>query len=78
MNLRLAKLADRTPVRLTIAIDPDTAAALQDYAAVYQETYGEAERSETLAAAMIEMFLASDAGFRRARRALHTTASKGD
>ncbi|MBK8200468.1 MAG: DUF2274 domain-containing protein [Alphaproteobacteria bacterium HGW-Alphaproteobacteria-18] len=78
MNLRLAKLADRTPVRLTLALDPDTAAALQDYAAVYQETYGEAERSETLAAAMIEMFLASDAGFRRARKALPTNASKGD
>ena len=78
MNLRLAKLAGRTPIRLTLAIDPDTAAALQDYAAVYQETYGEAERSETLAAAMIEMFLASDAGFRRARKALPTNASKGD
>ena len=78
MNLRLAKLADRTPVRLSLALDPDTAAALQDYAAVYQETYGEAERSETLAAAMIEMFLASDAGFRRARRAFHANASTGD
>lgn len=78
MNLRLAKLADRTPVRLTLALDPETAAALQDYAAVYQDAYGEAERSETLAAAMIEMFLASDAGFRRARKALPTPASKGD
>ncbi|OYW88913.1 MAG: transposase, partial [Hyphomonas sp. 32-62-5] len=27
MNLRLGKLADRTPVRLTLALDPDTAAA---------------------------------------------------
>jgi hypothetical protein len=78
MNLRLAKLRDRTPVKLTLALDPDTAAALQDYAALYQETYGEAERAETLAAAMIEMFLASDAGFRRARKALPTHASKGD
>ncbi|MEQ9506429.1 MAG: DUF2274 domain-containing protein [Hyphomonas sp.] len=78
MNLRLGKLADRTPVRLTLALDPGTAAALQDYAAIYQETYGEAERSETLAAAMIDMFLASDAGFRRARKALPTNASKGD
>ena len=61
-----------------VELHPDTAAALQDYAAVYQETYGEAERSETLAAAMIDMFLASDAGFRRARKALPTNASKGD
>lgn len=78
MTLRLAKLADRTPVRLTLALDPDTAAALQDYAAIYQQTYGETERTETLAAAMIDMFLASDAGFRRARKALPTHASKGD
>ncbi|MBK8198993.1 MAG: DUF2274 domain-containing protein [Acidobacteria bacterium] len=78
MNLRLGKLADRTPVRLTLALDPEIAAALQDYAAIYQRTYGEAERSETLAAAMIDMFLASDAGFRRARRALPSNASKGD
>jgi hypothetical protein len=78
MNLRLAKLPDRTPVKLTLALDPETAAALQDYAALYQETYGEAERAETLAAAMIDMFLASDAGFRRARKALPPHASKGD
>jgi len=78
MNLRLAKLPDRTPVRLTLALDPETAAALQDYAALYQETYGEAERAETLAAAMIDMFLASDAGFRRARKALPHPARQGD
>jgi hypothetical protein len=78
MTLRLAPIPDRTPAKLTLALDPDTHAALTDYAAIYQSTYGNEERAETLAAAMIETFLASDAGFKRARRALHTTASKGD
>jgi len=78
MTLRLAPIPDRTQAKLTLALDPDTHAALVDYAAVYLQTYGHEERAETLAAAMIETFLASDAGFKRARRALHTTASKGD
>ena len=78
MTLRLAPIPDRTPAKLTLALDPDTHAALTDYAAIYQQAYGNEERVETLAAAMIETFLASDAGFKRARRALHTTASKGD
>ena len=78
MTLRLAPIPDRTPAKLTLALDPDIHAALTDYAAIYQQVYGNEERAETLAAAMIEAFLASDAWFKRARRALHTTASKGD
>ena len=78
MTLRLAPIPDRTPTKLTLALDPDTHAALTDYAALYHQAYGQEERAETLAAAMIESFLASDAGFRRARRALYTPASKGD
>lgn len=78
MTLRLAPIPDRTPAKLILALDPDTHAALADYAEIYRQAYGQEERAETLAAAMIESFLASDAGFKRARRALHTTASKGD
>ncbi|MFN3314144.1 MAG: DUF2274 domain-containing protein [Hyphomonas sp.] len=78
MTLRLDRIPDRTPARITLALDPEIHAALTDYAAIYEATYGQAERAETLAAAMIETFLASDAGFRRARRALQTDASKGD
>ncbi|PKP79957.1 MAG: DUF2274 domain-containing protein [Alphaproteobacteria bacterium HGW-Alphaproteobacteria-18] len=61
-----------------LALDPETHAALTDYAAIYQAAYGQEERAETLAAAMIETFLVSDAGFRRARKALPKPASKGD
>jgi len=78
MSLRLEKLPDRTPVRMTVAVNPDLAAALTDYAAIYQQTYGEAEKPEALIPAMLENFLGNDAGFKRARRALHTDASTGD
>lgn len=78
MNLRIDKLPDRTPVKLTISVDPDLAAALADYAAIYRQAYGEEEKPETLIPAMLENFLGADAGFKRARKALHANASKGD
>ena len=75
MTLRLDKLPDRTPVRMTVSVDPDLASALADYATLYQQTYGQEEKPETLIPAMLEMFLGSDPGFKRARKALHTNAS---
>ena len=78
MSLRIGQLPDRTPVKLTVSVDPDLASALTDYAAIYAETYGAEEKPETLVPAMLDMFLSSDAGFKRARKALHARASKGD
>ncbi len=81
MSLRLSRLPDRTPVKVTLSLEPDLFAALGDYAALYKESYGEAARVEELAPVMIEAFLASDAGFKRARRALQdkscSTSSSG-
>ena len=74
MTLRL----DRTPVRMSLSVDPELASALSDYAEIYRQTYGAEEKPEALIPAMIESFLASDAGFKRARRALHSNASNGD
>ena len=75
MTLRLDRLPDRTPVRMSLSVDPELASALSDYAEIYRQTYGAEEKPETLIPAMIESFLASDAGFKRARRALHANAS---
>ncbi len=75
MTLRLGQLPDRTPVRMSLSVDPELASALSDYAEIYRQTYGAEEKPETLIPAMIESFLASDAGFKRARRALHSNAS---
>ena len=78
MTLRLRQLPDRTPVRMSLSVDPELASALSDYAEIYRQTYGAEEKPEALIPAMIESFLASDAGFKRARRALHFNASNGD
>ena len=42
-ELKLAKRPDRTPVKITIALNPDLNQALRDYAAIYHAKYGEAE-----------------------------------
>ena len=78
MSLRLDKLPDRTPVRMSIAVDPDLASALVDYAEIYRQTYDAEEKPEALIPAMLENFLGNDAGFKRARRALNTQTSTGD
>ena len=42
-DLKLAKLPDRTPVKVTITVSPDLNRALHAYAEIYRETYGAAE-----------------------------------
>jgi len=76
MSLRLGKLPNRTPVKLTIAVDPDLHAALTDYAEIYAQTYSAPERIETLAPFMLEGFLNGDAAFKRARKQLHQPKAK--
>ncbi|MFC7292999.1 DUF2274 domain-containing protein [Hirschia litorea] len=74
MPLRLEKLPDRTPVRMSISLEPDLALALKDYAHLYQQSYGNDEKPETLIPAMLDTFLKSDLGFKRARKKLHSTS----
>jgi hypothetical protein len=69
-ELRLRKLPDRTPVRLTIAFPPSLHEALCDYAEVYRDTYGEVEPVAELIPQMLAAFLASDRGFVKARKSL--------
>lgn len=45
-DLKLSKLPDRVPVKLTITVRADLAQWLRDYAAVYRVTYREAESVE--------------------------------
>ncbi len=67
-ELKLAKLPDRVPVKLTIIVQPDLAQALREYAAVYRATYGEAESVEELVPFMLASFLEGDRGFAKARK----------
>jgi hypothetical protein len=69
-ELKLAKLPDRMPVKLTITVQPDLAQGLREYAAVYRAAYGEAESVEELVPFMLASFLEGDRGFAKARKEL--------
>ena len=66
--LKLAKLPDRTPVKITITVMPDLNRALTDYAVLYRETYGDKVEVAELIPAMLEGFFATDKAFAKARR----------
>lgn len=66
-ELKLPKLPDRTPVKLTITVGPDLSRALADYAEMYAAQYGQREAVVDLVPAMITAFLESDRAFLRAR-----------
>lgn len=67
-GLKLPRLPDRTPVKLTIAILPDLHLRLSQYAELYRATYGVDEPVSELIPHMLEAFLASDKGFAQARK----------
>lgn len=67
-NLKLAKLPDRTPVKITIALGPELHRSLADYAQLYSDIYGEAETVQELVPAMLASFLESDRAFAQARK----------
>ena len=71
-DLRLPKLPDRTPVKMTISVSPELNRALADYAALYAEVYGAREPVQELIPAMLASFLESDRHFARRRRAQGT------
>jgi len=65
-DLKLAKLPDRTPVKLTIAVMPGFHQALIDYAGLYAATYGREEPLIELIPAMLGTFPEGDRAFARA------------
>ena len=68
--LRIGKLPDLTPVKMTIQVEPETHRMLEDYARIYAQNYGEEIAPATLVPSMLATFLASDNGFKKARKAL--------
>jgi hypothetical protein len=70
--IKLSKLPDRTPIKLAISITPDLKAALDDYAALYAQTYGATEGVADLIPAMLTAFLESDREFAKTRRGAAT------
>mgnify|MGYP001233053263 CR=1 FL=1 len=66
--LKLAKLPDRTPIKIALTVAPDLARALGDYTMIYNRTYDDKAEMTDLIPAMLEAFLASDRVFAKARR----------
>lgn len=68
-DLKLGKLPDQTPVKLSIQITPALHQALVAYAALYAEAYKHEARVEELIPAMLAGFLDSDREFAKSQRA---------
>lgn len=69
--LKLAKLPDRTPVKIGITVTPDLDADLRAYLDLYRATYD--DKGVTVAdliPPMLESFLASDRAFAKARKSV--------
>jgi len=62
-ELKLAKLPDRTPVKLTVTLGAELHQTLKEYADLYQATYGVSEQVVDLIPFMLEAFVSSDKGF---------------
>lgn len=67
-ELKLGKLPDRTPIKLTILLTPDLHQALGDYAALYARIYGREELVTELIPAMLNSFLEGGRAFVAARK----------
>ena len=70
-NLKIGKLPDMTPTKLSINVTPDLKSDLDVYAQLYQQAYGDKQNVANLIPLMLEGFLASDSGFKKAKRELN-------
>ncbi|MDO6416263.1 DUF2274 domain-containing protein [Sphingomonas sp. BIUV-7] len=62
-NLKLGKLPERMPLKLTIAISPSLNQDLLQYADVYAEVYGQQESIVDLIPAILAAFIDGDRAF---------------
>jgi len=76
MALRLAKLPDRTPVKVTMTVSPELHRMLQEYAAFYAKAYGSDEPVAELCPYMLQAFLDADRGFQKARKGAGTASNE--
>lgn len=69
-GLKICKLPETTPIKLSISLPPPLEAELRDYARVYEKTYGHAAKPADLVPSMLASFMASDGNFKKARKDL--------
>ena len=68
-EIRLGRLPDRIPVKMTIFVPPELAARLAAYAEAYEAAYARREAVADLIPFMLANFLESDREFARRHRA---------
>lgn len=68
--LKLGKLPDREAVKITFTASPELKAALNDYAEIYQRSYGQQESVADLIPFMLAVFMEGDKAFQKARKAM--------
>ena len=68
VNLKIGPLPDRTPQKLAVLVDPLLASDLDEYARIHSEINGVKVPASALVPLMLESFLASDTGFRKAKK----------
>lgn len=66
--LKLGRLPDRQPVKVTISLAPDLYRRLEDYARAYSEEYEADEPVTELVPAMLAAFLEADREFAKRRQ----------
>lgn len=64
-KLRLGPLPRQEVTKLTFACPASLKADLEHYAALHEQTYGEAVDAATLIPHMLEAFMTGDRGFKR-------------
>lgn len=69
-QLKIGKVPDRTPTKLTVALELDLADDLADYARVYEDAYGEKAGPAALIPVMLRAFVDGDSASKRARKTL--------
>jgi hypothetical protein len=67
-DIKLGRLPDRTPIKVSISLVPSLLEDLTAYAGLYRSTYGKEETVADLVPAMLRSFLDSDRVFLKHRQ----------
>jgi hypothetical protein len=70
MPIKLRKLPDRVPVKVSLSLSPELHQSVLDYAEMYRKTYGEQECEPVteILPYIIQDYLDNDKAFAKARR----------